>query len=71
MAFADEGIPLLGQVRFCTALVFLECWCPSDIELQMFILLYLWILPVFGDAFLIFPRPTYTTLGFGPPCQII
>ena len=52
MAFADFWGPLLSQIRFCTVLGFLRYWCPSDIKLQMFIPLYLWIHPVFGYAIL-------------------
>lgn len=67
MVRADNRFPNISQICFHTISVILMYHCPSYIEIQILVLLYLWILPVFSDAFLDIPLPNVHNRGIWPP----
>lgn len=67
MARADYRFPNIDQMRFHTIAVMLPYYGPSYIEIEIFVLLYLQILPVFSYAFLDIPLPNVHNRGILPP----
>ena len=67
MARADNRFPNISQICFHTIAVMLLYYCPSYIEIQRLVLLYLRIIPVFSDAFFDIPLTNVHNLGIWPP----